>query len=278
RLRRSLAGDLERIASQALKKEPEERYASVGALADDLRRYLNNEPIAAPRESVRYRAAKFVRRNRLPVALATFVLLALVAGLSGTSWQARVAARQRDLAMTQLARAESINEFNASLLGQWSAPSGRAVTLHEILARAEELIESRFSRDESLAVELLTSIGTIYAVRQEDANARRVLKGAYDASQRVSDGAVRAGAACQWARMVAAEGDYAAGLRLVDSALATTTREARFNNVVVSCLVAKASIADDAGSPDVVVEAAQQALARMQDTPFVLPERRVDAL
>jgi serine/threonine protein kinase len=71
RLRRLLRGDLDTIIAKALKKEPTERYASVTALADDLRRYLKNEPINARPDTFTYRTTKFVRRNRTAVALAT---------------------------------------------------------------------------------------------------------------------------------------------------------------------------------------------------------------
>jgi tetratricopeptide (TPR) repeat protein len=180
--------------------------------------------------------------------------------------------------MAELQRAEKINAFNVYLLGQ-AVPGGKPVAIHDILARAERLVDKRFAGDETVAVELRTTIGGIYAIRDEDAEARRILKRAYEASQRLADPMVRAEAACNWARLVAEDGDYTAGLRLVDSALAPTTRAARFTNVVAGCLVVKSNIATDAGLPGVAVESAQQALARVQDTPeAVLPEARVDAL
>jgi serine/threonine protein kinase len=73
-LRRMLMGDLDTIVAKALKKDPQERYPSVTAFADDLRRYLNDHPIAARPDAVSYRAAKFVHRHRAPVALASLTL------------------------------------------------------------------------------------------------------------------------------------------------------------------------------------------------------------
>jgi len=64
RLRRILRGDLDNVVAKALKKEPQQRYASVTALADDLRRYLAHEPVSARPDTLAYRAAKFVRRHR----------------------------------------------------------------------------------------------------------------------------------------------------------------------------------------------------------------------
>src|ERR1700742_543329 len=61
---RALEGDLDTILGKALKKDPAERYASVGAFAEDLRRFLSHEPISARPDTVPYRVTKFVRRNR----------------------------------------------------------------------------------------------------------------------------------------------------------------------------------------------------------------------
>ncbi len=79
KLRRLLRGDLDTITTRALKKNPLERYNSAAAFADDIRRYLAHEPIRARPDSITYRAAKFLRRNRTVVAL-TATALALVIG------------------------------------------------------------------------------------------------------------------------------------------------------------------------------------------------------
>ena len=64
RLRQILRGDLDTIVGKALKRDPAERYASVAEFADDLRRYLADQPISARPDTVGYRAAKFVKRHR----------------------------------------------------------------------------------------------------------------------------------------------------------------------------------------------------------------------
>jgi serine/threonine protein kinase len=79
KLRRQLSGDLDTILGKALKKNPQERYASVTAFADDLRRYLKDEAISARPDTFAYRTAKFLRRNRT-VAILTGAAIALVIG------------------------------------------------------------------------------------------------------------------------------------------------------------------------------------------------------
>jgi eukaryotic-like serine/threonine-protein kinase len=94
KLQRLLRGDLDTIVGKALKKNPQERYASVTALADDLRRYLKHEPISARVDTLAYRTVKFVRRNRVVVALATVALVAILAGSGVAIYQARIAERR----------------------------------------------------------------------------------------------------------------------------------------------------------------------------------------
>ena len=75
--RRDLAGDLDNIVMKALHKQPAARYASVAALADDVRRYLDGEPVAARAATITYRAGKFLRRHRGALVLATLIAAAL---------------------------------------------------------------------------------------------------------------------------------------------------------------------------------------------------------
>ncbi len=94
KLRRLLHGDLDTILAKALKKNPQERYASVTAFAEDLRRYLKHQPISARPDTFAYRAAKFVRRNRFSVGAATLALAAIIAGSGVAIYQKRNAQRR----------------------------------------------------------------------------------------------------------------------------------------------------------------------------------------
>src|SRR5262249_12367211 len=80
-LRRRLAGELDNIVPMALRKEPERRYSSVEVSSDDIRRHLENLPVIAHKDTLTYRTAKFVGRNKASVitaALGLVVSLALV--------------------------------------------------------------------------------------------------------------------------------------------------------------------------------------------------------
>ena len=93
-----LAEDLDAIVLKALRKEPQERYASVRALNDDIERYLRSLPVLARRGTVRYVATKFMRRHRGAVAVAAIVLAMLCGATVSVAWEARIARQERDRA------------------------------------------------------------------------------------------------------------------------------------------------------------------------------------
>lgn len=105
RLAAALAGDLDTILSKALKRDPAERYPTAAALAEDLRRHLQGEPVLARPDALGYRARKFVRRHRLAIASAGTVFAALAGGLGTALWQASRAEAQSRIAESEAARA-----------------------------------------------------------------------------------------------------------------------------------------------------------------------------
>ncbi len=94
----SVRGDLDNILLMALRKEPARRYQTVDQFADDIRRHLESRPVLARKDTIGYRARKFVRRNRVAVAGALLILVSLIGGLIATAWQAHRATVQKALA------------------------------------------------------------------------------------------------------------------------------------------------------------------------------------
>jgi non-specific serine/threonine protein kinase/serine/threonine-protein kinase len=113
RLRRRLSGDLDTIVLKALSKEPSRRYASVDQFSEDIHRHLRGLPVIARKDTLSYRASKFVRRNRAAVVAGALLLVSLVAGIIGTAWQARAARAQRRRAEQRFDEVRSL--ANASL-------------------------------------------------------------------------------------------------------------------------------------------------------------------
>lgn len=93
-LARRLAGDLDKIVMMSLRKEPERRYQSVEQFSEDIRRHLEGRPVIARKDTVSYRASKFIQRHKLGMAATLLVILSLIGGIVATSWQARRAERR----------------------------------------------------------------------------------------------------------------------------------------------------------------------------------------
>ncbi|MBV9958073.1 MAG: serine/threonine protein kinase, partial [Acidobacteria bacterium] len=91
----TLRGDLDNIALKALKKEPERRYSSVEQFSEDIRRHLSDLPVLARPDTLSYRAAKFVNRNKVAVVAGLLIVLSLLGGILATVWQARRAEASR---------------------------------------------------------------------------------------------------------------------------------------------------------------------------------------
>jgi hypothetical protein len=172
---RTLRGDLDNIVAKALKKSPAERYPSVAALAEDLRRHLAHEPVSARADAWAYRAGRFVRRHRGAVAALTVTLSVLVAGVVGTAWQAVEARRERDEALFQARRAQAHSDL-ARMALETTGAADRPVTRREVLLRSFELVEKRFSDDPRVAVSLLFPIAGRFAAMGDGEMDQRVMR------------------------------------------------------------------------------------------------------
>jgi eukaryotic-like serine/threonine-protein kinase len=223
RLRRVLRGDLDTIVAKALKKDPQERYPSVTALADDLRRFLNHEPIRARPDSLSYRGAKFVRRHRLPVALALLAAAAAVAGMAGTISQARRATRQAALAGAQAARAEAVRDFLFTVFkeAEPGVPGRQPPSVRDLVKDAVRAARADAGMQALARVELLTELGRVLGAQGEVAAAREVLEETFrDAERRLgrdSEPTLFAGRALAEALSLA--GEQAQARALVDDIL-----------------------------------------------------------
>jgi serine/threonine protein kinase len=161
-LRRQLTGDLNWIVMKAVEKSRQRRYAAVAELAADIHRHLEDKPVLASPPSTMYRTRKFVRRNRLPVLAASAVMLAMVAGLGATVWEASVAKRERAIALQQRAEAVAQKAAAEAQTRQTTAERARAedaaakATQQEQTAvRQQALAEARLQDVSSMANSML---------------------------------------------------------------------------------------------------------------------------
>jgi serine/threonine protein kinase len=175
RLAGQLRGDLDWITMRALEKDRTRRYATANALATDLRRHLDDEPVSAGPPSAIYRTRKLVRRHRAAVAATVALVVALVGVAATLAVQARRIAAQRDIAARERDRAERVSAFLVSLF-KAATPDrakGDTVTARELLDRGQQRLREELKDQPQIRAALLHSIGEAYGAlgREEAAEA-----------------------------------------------------------------------------------------------------------
>ncbi len=205
---RALRGDLDNIVLMAMRKEPARRYASVGQFSEDIRRHLEGLPVIARKDTVSYRASKFVSRHRIGVAAAALVLLSLVGGIVATLLEVRTARRAE-------AKAEAISGFLQKTLeaSDPSVNSGGQPTVKDLLDDASKrLATAELSDQPEVRAELQRIIGATYLSLGQYDPAQQNLSAAFQTQTRISGASgietLKTGVliASLWA---GAKGDYA---------------------------------------------------------------------
>jgi hypothetical protein len=178
-----LGGDLDIVLVKALAAEPESRYASAAALADDLRRVLADEPIAARLESLGTQVLRFARKNRALAATATALLVAILAGgVTTTVLLVRANARNRALEREKarvdlkvdptraVATLEPLGESDGEAQDLIRIARGRGVARAVIPAHGTEVRSVSFAPDDGG----LATVGYDHVVHLWDAGSGRV--------------------------------------------------------------------------------------------------------
>lgn len=163
--------DLETIVATALEREKHRRYPSAQALADDLERVLNYEPITARPPSRWYRVRKFVRRHRVGVAMTAGLGVALVSATIVSTLALHQARRQRDLAVAAQARAGAVNAFLHEMLTSADTNVGGShdLTVLAAIRAASKSIGEQFASDPLAEASVRATIGnTLYSLGQYD--------------------------------------------------------------------------------------------------------------
>jgi eukaryotic-like serine/threonine-protein kinase len=155
RMQRALKGDLDTIVGKALKKNPQERYASVAEFADDLRRFVDHQPISARPDTFGYRASKFVRRHRRGLAA---MAAAVVVVSSLIAFYTVQLARERD-------RASRMSELLTGMLtgaDPYRDPDGHEPTVRGLLDIGADRATRDLDGQPELQAEMFTLIGRTY--------------------------------------------------------------------------------------------------------------------
>ncbi len=157
-----LRGDLDNIVLKAMRKEPARRYQSVAEFSEDILRHLDGLPVIARKDTLAYRSAKFVKRNRIGVAAGALILLSMLGGIIATTWEARTARREK-------AKAESVSAFLEKTLGYSNPlvdlagkPQGET-TVTDVLDEAVKQLESgEFAAQPEVRADLERTIAMSY--------------------------------------------------------------------------------------------------------------------
>jgi tetratricopeptide (TPR) repeat protein len=177
-----LDADLSTIVMKALEKEPDGRYQSAAALAEDVERYLENQPILAHPPSTMYQLQKLVARHRGMVGAAGMIAALLVAlGVTMVVQAGRVR-KERDRATAEAAKASAINSFLLDALGAadpWSKGS-RNVSLLDALRQAQEKATTSFAGQPLVEAAVLQTIGTTFSNLAEFPEGEKALKTSLD--------------------------------------------------------------------------------------------------
>ena len=168
---KALRGDLDTIVLKTLKKKPEQRYATVHALRDDIERYLGSRPVLAQPDSRWYRTSKLLARHKLAFGAAGAIFIVVVAGATVATWQARVA-------LSEKARAEEVQEFISAVFREADPNQGAGKVLSgaDLLRQAERRLDERSGTSPELRLALLAIIGESLFGLQENKDSARVVE------------------------------------------------------------------------------------------------------
>ncbi len=163
KLKKLVRGELDWIVMKALEKDRTRRYETASGLARDIQRYLKDEVVEARPPSTGYRIGKFVRRHRAQVMAGGLVLLALFAGIAGTTWglirEAHANARlEASLRRERKANAD-LSSANAKVKARYDLAVDAVKTFHTGVSEDFLLKEEKFK---ALRNRLLKSASDFY--------------------------------------------------------------------------------------------------------------------
>ena len=173
---RRLRGDLDTIILKALKREPDRRYLTVDALAEDLRRWINGHPIAARRDTWWYRSGKFATRHQVSVAVAAIALVGLIA-------TATFALSQASRARAHALRAQAVTQYLVDVFrvaDPKGMPGGLKLSAREVLDVGAKRIQLQLAQQPQLEASFSAVLGTIYQGLGENERAVTLLQRSID--------------------------------------------------------------------------------------------------
>ena len=242
-LRRRLRGDLDNIALKAMAQEPADRYASAGALADDVERHLDGQPVAAHPPSRWYRAQKFIGRHRGGVATTALLVLAVLASLAIALSQAR-SARQEAL------RANTVRDFVVGLFDTASAhlPRDQRPTPEALVEQAQRKLAQASLLDAGTKADLLRTLGEVSLSLSSYSRAEALFEQAQTLAQQTGDTEIARDAQVRRADALQRAGRNAEAMALLNPILVQLDTQPSANLLRAYSVIASAET--DLGKPN----------------------------
>ncbi|MFK7913699.1 MAG: protein kinase [Pseudomonadales bacterium] len=253
---KTFSGDIDNIIAKAVAADPDERYPTATALADDIRRYLRHEPVVAQAPTLTYRMAKFVRRHRGGVVSAVLVSLALIVATVVTALQSIEAKRQRDNAIYEQQRVQATNEFTSLLFEEMGS---EPFTTTELLDRGAQLLEQQYNSQQGFMGRVQYDVAERFGKLDERQRQRALLKSAATVAETQGDLSLLGAINCDLAQLLVLLEPDRAKTMLHDGQLAIDKAKQPNAGDRIACLRATSKFADVDGRFSDAEQALEQA-------------------
>lgn len=156
-----LRGDLDAIIMKALRKEPGQRYSSALSMVEEIERYLNHQPVAARKGTIKYRAGKYLKRHKL--ALSVVAVFTFLVSLFSIYHVNRIT-QERNIAEKEAEKARQVTGFLAGIFeyaDPYKNPQSE-MTIREVLRYGKDYIQHQIGDEAEVKPMLLYTVGGIY--------------------------------------------------------------------------------------------------------------------
>lgn len=263
-----LKGDIDAIVLKAMQPGSSDRYATANALADDIRRHLAMEPIAARSHNAGYVFSKVIRRHWIAAAATGFAAISVVAGASGVAWQAHRALVERDAARENAARLQAANEVMLLMFRNVGDDQQlRTMSISDMIRGTTRRVLNSTPTDSPEAVPTIAALADIYLVLENNDEAKALLAGALARGIARNDPPNLARLLLKYGAVLAIKGDFDQADRFISAAdRYWQSQPGRFRRERVETAGARALVLRGKGQP---LEAAKILQANMPEAEHV---------
>jgi len=260
-IRRKLRGDLDNIVLKATDTEPERRYASAGALAEDIERHLDRQPVLAHPPSPWYRAGKFVARHRGGVVVTAMFMVAILTSLSIAVWQGQVARHEAQ-------RADAIRDFVVGLLRKTApdVPASQRPDVPTLVYTAAASLPRELRDQPDLRAELLYTLGNVLRDMGDMEHSEALLRDAESGAVSLPEfSSVRIETQIGLVRTLIRRDNYAEAAKRIAPLLAIPARRLPADSPHAQLLKIAMVIADGRGDTDQAVTYGREMIGAYRD-------------